>query len=128
LYSNIGEAIVLDNCWLRILALVGLLCIVTGCGNSGKDAPPINDPNVLFDTHCSKCHAQAGQAGGPKVGGSKGPNLTHIGSEPGHDAEWLAKFIRDPKSVRSDAKMPKFEGVMKDEEIRTLAEYLAGRK
>ena len=112
-----------------ILALVGLFFMQAGCSTSSKDAPPITDPKVLFEMHCSRCHAQAGESGGPKLGGSKGPNLTHIGSEPGRNAEWIAKFIRDPKSVRSDAKMmPKFDGVMKEEEIQILAEYLAGRK
>jgi mono/diheme cytochrome c family protein len=57
-----------------------------------------------------------------------GPNLTHIGSEPGRNAEQIANYIRDPKSQRSNARMPKFEGVMKEEEIRILAELLAGRK
>jgi mono/diheme cytochrome c family protein len=105
-----------------------LVSMVSGCGKSGADAPPIGDPKVLFDMHCSKCHAQAGEPGGPKLGSSKGPNLTHIGSEPGRNTEWIANYIRDPKSLRSDARMPKFEGAMKEEEIRTLAEYLAARK
>jgi mono/diheme cytochrome c family protein len=122
------EVIVFDHCWLGGLALAGLLCMLAGCGKSGSDTPAIGDPKVLFDMHCSRCHAQAGEQGGPKLGSSKGPNLTHIGSEPGRDAEWLAKFIRDPRSVRGDAKMPKFEGVMKEEEIHTLADYLAGLK
>lgn len=111
---------------LVFLLSMALACLA-GCGKSA-DAPPIGDPRVLFETHCSKCHAQAGEPGGPRLGSSKGPNLTHIGSEPGRNAEWIASYIRNPKSQRDDARMPKFEGVMKEEEIRTLAEYLAGRK
>jgi mono/diheme cytochrome c family protein len=124
----VGENIMLARYWPSILGLTLLVCILSGCGKSGSDALPIGDPKVVFDMHCAKCHAQAGEPGGPKLGSSKGPNLTHIGSEPGRNAEWLAKFIRDPKSVRADAKMPKFEGIMKEDEIHTLAEYLAGRK
>jgi mono/diheme cytochrome c family protein len=127
----IREVIMFDRCWLVILALAGLLCMLAGCGsgNSGADSPAISDPKVLYNMHCSKCHAQAGESGGPKMGSSKAPDLTHIGSKPGRDAEWLAKVIRDPKSVLPNSKlMPKFEGVMKEEEIRTLAEYLAGLK
>jgi mono/diheme cytochrome c family protein len=105
-----------------------MLCILAGCGKSGTNAQPIDDPKVLFDMHCSKCHAQAGEPGGPKLGSSKGPNLSHIGSEPGRNAEWISQYIRDPKSVESRTRMPKFEGVMKEEEIHTLAEYLANRK
>ncbi|HEV3438827.1 MAG TPA: cytochrome c [Gemmata sp.] len=120
-----------DRCWLGILALAGLLSMLAGCGSgkSGGDTPAIGDPKVLYNMHCSKCHAQAGESGGPKIGSSKAPDLTHIGSKPGRDVEWFAKVIRDPKSVISNAKlMPKFEGVLKDEEIHTLAEYLAGLK
>jgi mono/diheme cytochrome c family protein len=125
----IQENIMSHRSCLIVLALTALFCTLSGCGKSGTDSPPIGDPKVLFEIHCSKCHAQAGESGGPKLGSSKGPNLTHIGAEPGHNAEWIAKFIRDPKSVRDDAKMmPKFEGIMKEEEIRTLVEYLAGRK
>jgi mono/diheme cytochrome c family protein len=127
-FVRIRDAIMFRSWWLNTFMISAPLCILSGCGKSGADAPPIGDPKVLFDLNCSKCHAQAGEPGGPKLGSSKGPNLTHIGSESGRNAEWLAKFIRDPKSVRGDAKMPKFEGVMKEEEIRTLAEYLAGRK
>lgn len=112
--------------WAFLFCSFGFL---GGCGGSKVDAPAIKDPKQLFQMHCSKCHAQAGEPGGPGLGSSKGPNLTHIGSEPGHTAEWFAKFIRDPKSVRADAKlMPKFEGVLKDEEIETLAQYLATKK
>jgi mono/diheme cytochrome c family protein len=126
--SIVSEVIMLVRNWLGLLALTVLFWLLLGCGNSGTNAPANNDPKSLFNAHCSKCHAQAGEPGGPKLGSSRGPDLTHIGSEPGHDAEWIAKFIRDPKSVRPDAKMPKFEGVMKEEEIHTLAEYLASRK
>jgi cytochrome c1 len=37
-------------------------------------------------------------------------------------------YIRDPKSQKPDAKMPKFEGRIKDEDLRALAEYLASLK
>lgn len=113
---------------LILIASTIPLCLLSGCGKQASDAPPIGDPKILFDMHCGKCHAQAGEPGGPKLGSSKGPNLTHIGSEPGHGADWLASYIRNPKSQSSDARMPKFEGVMKDEEIRTLAEHLAKQK
>jgi mono/diheme cytochrome c family protein len=113
---------------LTVVAAASILGLATGCGKSGANAPAITDPHVLFEMHCSKCHAQAGEPGGPKLGSSKGPNLTHIGSEPGRTAGYIAQVIRDPKSKRADARMPKFEGEMKDEEIRILADYLAARK
>lgn len=113
---------------LCVVMAASVAGLATGCGKSGANAPAVTDPKVLFESHCSKCHAQAGEPGGPKLGSSKGPNLTHIGSEPGRTAAYIAQVIRDPKSKRADARMPKFEGELKDEEIRILAEHLAARK
>ena len=113
--------------WLGFV-LCGLLA---GCGGeAAKTDPSITDPKTLFDMHCAKCHAQAGQPGGPPaVGSSRGPNLSKIGSEPGRTAEYLAGFIRDPKSKDPGAKMmPGFNGTLTDEQIRALAEYLAAKK
>jgi mono/diheme cytochrome c family protein len=111
-----------------VLTLIVLFCMQPGCGKSGTDAPPTVEPTVLINLHCSKCHAQAGEPGGPQQGSSKGPNLSHVGSEPGHDAEWIARYIRDSRSVRADSKMPKFEGMIKEDELRALAEHLAKQK
>lgn len=107
------------------VALVYLVCASWGCGSKEQ---PASGPKGLFDQHCARCHAQAGEPGGPGVGSSKGPSLAHIGSEPNRTADWLADYIRDPQRKRPDAKMPKFEGKLTDEEIRSLAEYLAAMK
>jgi cytochrome c553 len=112
-----------------VLLLAVLPVLLLGCGGSGNQAA---GPKGLFDAHCAKCHAQAGQPGGPGVGGSRGPDLSKIGSAPGRTADYLADYIRDPKnpnSKRPDAKlMPAFAGKLSDEEIRSLAEYLAAMK
>ena len=97
-----------------------------GCG---PDKPAASGPEGLYDHHCARCHARAGEPQGPSLGGSKGPDLTHIGSAKGMTVEWLTSYIRNPKSVRPDAKMmPAFEGEMREAEIRSLAEWLAARK
>jgi mono/diheme cytochrome c family protein len=106
--------------------LIFALAALAGCG---KRDPGGTGPQVTFDTHCARCHAQAGQPGGPGIGGSKGPNLSKVGAEPGRSAEWLADFIRDPKSKRADAKlMPGFKGTIPDAEIVELANWLAAKK
>ena len=44
-------------------------------------------------------------------------------------ADWLAAYIRNPKSMRPDARvMPAFEEDMTVAEIRSLAEWLANKK
>jgi mono/diheme cytochrome c family protein len=106
--------------------LAALVACATGCGKSEPTAP--SGPEGLFQMHCAGCHAQAGEPGGPGVGSSKGPKLTKIGAEPGRTADYLADYIRDPTSKDPNARMPKFEGKLKPEEIRALAEYLAARK
>jgi mono/diheme cytochrome c family protein len=111
-------------CRLALAFVVFLLfCVAAGCGGG---APVASGPKGLFDAHCAECHAQAGQPGGPpKVGMSKGPDLTKITTRPGRDAKYIADFIRDPRSVNPTAKlMPAFGDKLTDEEIRSLAEYV----
>jgi mono/diheme cytochrome c family protein len=111
--------------WSLFLFVAGLLGVVVGC-DSRK---PPEGPAGLFEVHCAKCHAQAGEPGGPGVGSSRGPDLSKITDRPGRNADYLARFIRDPKSVDPDAKlMPGFAGTLTDAEIKSLAEWLAKKK
>lgn len=112
------------RCGIAFVLIVAF-CVLTGCG---KGDPVATGPKGTYDAHCANCHARAGQPGGPGIGGSKGPSLEKIGAESGRTADWLAEFIRDPKSKRPDAKMPGFGGKLKDSEIRELAEWLAAKK
>lgn len=108
-----------------IVACALLFHFLVGCNPS---QPAASGPKGTYAQHCASCHAQAGEAGGPSLGSSKGPSLTHIGSEPGRTVAWLADYIRDPKSKRKDARMPGFEGKLTEEEIHALAELLAVQK
>lgn len=100
-----------------------------GCGGPKTD-PGETSPAVLYDQHCAKCHARAGQPGGPNLGGSRGPDISKIGKE--RDAAWLADYIRNPLSVKPGAQgarlMPAFEGTLTDAQIRSLADHLAAQK
>jgi cytochrome c1 len=52
-----------------------------------------------------------------------------VGAEPEHTVEWLAAFIRDPKSKKSEAKMPPFPAAkISDQDLQALVEYLASLK
>jgi cbb3-type cytochrome oxidase cytochrome c subunit len=58
----------------------------------------------------------------------KGPNLAKVGAEPTHTRDWIADHIRDPKTHKKQSSMPKFSDKLKDEDILTLADYLASLK
>src|SRR5687767_14720572 len=109
----------------RLIAplLFATACALAGCGQrTAKQDPSVTDPQVLYDTQCARCHARAGEPGGPRTGGSKGPDLRHVKSQPEMTVDWLADYIREPKSRRPDAKlMPAFGDTLTDEQIRSLA-------
>ncbi|MBN9122432.1 MAG: cytochrome c [Planctomycetes bacterium] len=107
-------------------ALVGCVWSLAGCGG-GK--PVAAGPQGTYDQHCARCHAQAGQPGGPGIGNAKGPPLSDVPNRPGRSKEWVAAYIRDPKSVRPDAKMmPAFKDTLTEQQINELAEWLTTKK
>src|SRR5262245_34137567 len=108
-----------------VLVLVWGIVALTGCG----DKPAAAGPQGTYDQHCARCHARAGQPGGPDIGGSKGPPLTDVPNRPGRTKEWLVAYISDPKSVKPDAKMmPAFKGTLTDAQIDELADWLLAKK
>lgn len=110
-----------------VAAFVLFACVMlSGCGPS---KPVATGPQATYDQHCAKCHARAGEPGGPSLGGSRGPDLSKIGGNRGRNAEWFAAYIRDPKSVKPEARlMPAFKDTLTDEQIQELAEWLAAKK
>lgn len=112
-----------------MLVRFALLCSLAALIGCGESKPPAAGPQGLYDVHCAKCHAQAGEEGGPGVGGSRGPNLSKIAERPGRTAEWLADYIRDPKATKPGAKlMPAFGDTLTAAQIKELAEWLAAKK
>lgn len=124
-----------------IVLLLGLGLLAVGCD---KPPPPADPPSaaslqlpddssqppgrrVFNKSGCMGCHSIGGQtgAGGPK---RKGPDLGAVGKDPAHTPEWLADYIRDPKSKNPESKMPPFQGKISDDDFKTLVEYLAGLK
>ena len=106
-----------------------LVWVVGALGGCGPGDPGASGPKATYDNHCAKCHARAGEPGGPSLGGSRGPDLSKVGANPKHTAEWLADYIRDPKSKRPDAKlMPAFKDTLTEAQIKELAEWLAAKK
>ena len=64
--------------------------------------------------------------GGPK-GGGRAPDLGKVAADPEKNVDWFVKFVRNPKSVKPESRMPA-QGQIKDEDLKTLAEYLASLK
>ena len=67
---------------------------------------------------CGLCHTVDGS------GGKMGGDLSDVGDK--RDAEWLTKYMKDPKSLLPEAKMPAFKG--SDEELQDLVAYLLSLK
>jgi cytochrome c553 len=107
-----------------------LILAVAGCGRPvPKNDPSVTDPEQLFQIQCARCHARTGEPGGPEYGGSMGPPLAKIGAASGMSAEYIAEYIRDPKKKKSvSGVMPAFGEVLTDEQIRSIAAWLAAKK
>jgi cytochrome c2/Ca2+-binding EF-hand superfamily protein len=58
----------------------------------------------------------------------RGPDLANVGKDPEHTVEWFKDYIRNPKSKKPEARMPSFEGKIKNDDLNALAEYLASLK
>jgi mono/diheme cytochrome c family protein len=109
-----------------VVVLVMCFWALVGCGDSKSGA---SGPQATYDQHCARCHARAGEPGGPSIGGSKGPPLADVPNRPGRTKEWVADYIRDPKSVKPDAKMmPAFKDTLTEQQINELAEWLTTKK
>jgi cytochrome c1 len=42
--------------------------------------------------------------------------------------EWFIKFIKDPKAVKPQSRMPSFAAKLSDDDLKAVAEYLATLK
>jgi hypothetical protein len=99
----------------------------SGPGGSGTGGPPPDG---------SAPGGPPGGPGGPGPGGPggfrgmmpRGPDLGKVGANPDHTVEWLVKFIKSPKSVKPQSRMPDFETKINDDDLTALAEYLATLK
>jgi mono/diheme cytochrome c family protein/Zn-finger nucleic acid-binding protein len=76
----------------------------------------------VFAANCARCHQVSGTARG------KGPNLSTVGRDPEHTVDWLVGFVRDPSSVRPNARMQGFGDKLEETDLRAVAEYLASLK
>ena len=92
------------------IACGSLVLATTALAWAGAD-----EGKALYEKKCKVCHSIGADKG--KMA-DKGGALDGVGTK--RDAEWLKKYLADPKSVMPDAKMPKLK--MTDQE---LADYVA---
>ena len=107
----------------HILILIIGIAILMGSAMSGSLAQAqegsVDKGKELFSAKkCGLCHTVDGS------GGKKGGDLSDVGDK--KDAEWLTKYMKDPKSLMPEAKMPAFKG--SDEELQDLVAYLLSLK
>ncbi len=68
---------------------------------------------------CFSCHKLHG------VGSTVGPTLDDIGTK--REAEWMARWIKNPFSIKHNSRMPPFF-YLPDEQILVIAEYLSQQR
>lgn len=106
-----------------ILILMIGTAILMGSAMSGTlargEEGSVDKGKEVFDgKKCGLCHTVDGS------GGKKGGDLSDVGDK--RDADWLTKYLKDPKSLMPEAKMPAFRG--SDEELQDLVAYLMSLK
>ena len=103
------------------ILMIGIWMVVFSFGTrfaNGEEELVEKGKQLYTQKKCGLCHTVDGS------GGKKGGDLSDVGSK--RDAEWLTKYMRDPKSVIPEAKMPAFRGT--DEELNALVAYLMSLK
>jgi len=97
------------------------------------DANRANSPetkagrDAFLASACVGCHTVAGTAASGKVG----PELTHVASKPNIagvlspvNEENLTKWVSNAPSIKPGIVMPKFQGVLSDQQIHDIVQWL----
>ena len=106
------------------LTLTASLFVFAGCSKkeAATDTPASTTASAangqaVFSANCARCHS----------GGGRAPDLSHAGADPKHTAQWLAEFIKDPKSKDPGSRMPAMDK-LSDSDLQAVSAYLAGLK
>jgi len=130
------------------LVLFTSLALAVGCNKTETTAPagaqppnpgsPARVPESgehaagkrVFNSNCARCHTIGTAATSAPMPGKKmqGPDLATVARDPDHTSEWFGDYIRDPQSKKPEARMPKFQGKIGDDDFKALVEYLASLK
>jgi cytochrome c oxidase subunit 2 len=105
----------------------------TWAADAVRQADLLNDPKTAVGRQaflsgpCAGCHTVKGTTAAGKVG----PELTHIASKPNIagvltpvNQENRVKWISDAPSIKPGILMPRFKGVLTDQQINDIAQWL----
>ncbi|MBI3755558.1 MAG: cytochrome c [Deltaproteobacteria bacterium] len=73
---------------------------------------------------CVGCHSV--KAGAQKVGGVSGPDLSEAGKR--LNGNWVYAYLKEPKVFKPVKRMPVFVGIINDNEMKTVAGFVAAQK
>ena len=90
----------------------------TGSATVEESVVKVSDRPTVFNQMCVACHSLGGQ------GGRVGPALDDIGAK--RDLNYIAKWLKDPQSIKADTTMPKLP--LSDEDITELSAFLSSLK
>lgn len=76
---------------------------------------------VYAANNCANCHAIGGE------GGTTGPDLSDVGSDPKHTSKWFQTKVTNPKATNPNTGMPPFPDI-KGKDLTNLAAYLGSLK
>jgi cytochrome c oxidase subunit 2 len=125
-----------EHAWMRISVYADPRNVFdTWAGSQGASPPVPTDSMakagymIFMQKTCANCHAVKGSAALAAIG----PDLTHIasrqtlfsGMKP-NTRENLAKWLRDPQSIKPGAHMPNF--LLSNNDINALVSFLEGLK
>ena len=113
-----------------IVALVALLILAAGCSKTGGEAASTVPTGGTADASLVAAGQKVYEGNGCKGchEGGRGPNLSHIGGEPGHTAESLIAHVKNPKASNPGSRMPAYEGKISDKDFTALGAYLVSLK
>ena len=96
---------------LLVMAFVSVLIVLSVYGGSDNYEPTTDDPAVIFQEACARCHGEAGE-GGDGIG----PRLVGAGAPPEKVMEQVAEGI---------GRMPRFPNI-RGQALENLAVYVEG--
>lgn len=75
---------------------------------------------------CVGCHILPSKAGSPKNGGISGPDLSEADKR--LTGDWVYTYLKNTKTFKPVRRMPIFDGIIADDEMKTLAGFITGAK